>query len=367
MKKTLALLMAVFLFLFSGCSLPEGKEPTLPVDLENGTDAVVTAKPDTAGAPTAKVEQTPAVSSGGKVAGMTADEAGLNGRIEVTLYYQDAEGFLIPVTRWVEKQQGIARAAVNGLTDHTMTREELSYYGLYPVLPVKTQLLGISIKDGIAVVDFGKGFLDCRNGSAERNAVVSLVYTLTGFKSVQGVKILVNGYPQKVMKYGTDLSGVLRRDNILINASKANVEAGCSKADIYLCRKYGERFNYFIPVSKILQEKSPEDITPSSILRLLIEEESGQEVSTEIPQGSRLLGCDLEGDTLTVDLSREVLNYGGTSREDTLLKQILYTAAQVGSVTRVHILIQGGKAELPEGTEVSGVLGIPTAINAVME
>lgn len=89
--------------------------------------------------------------------------------------------------------------------------EETAYYGVYPVIPENTEILGIDIRNGTAVIDFSRHLLNYGTAWSERNIIAAIVYTLTEFETVDDVRILINGYSPGVLKYGTDLSDVVGR------------------------------------------------------------------------------------------------------------------------------------------------------------
>ncbi len=287
-------------------------------------------------------------------------------KIPVTLYYQDREGYLIPVSRLLERQEGIARAAIGMLTDSTINREDIEYYGLYPALPAGTELLGINIREGTATIDFGRKFTDYRDETSEKNIIASVVYTLTGFNTVNNVKILVNGYPQKVLKYGTDISGVLTRSNVLLNSKKANLTPGTKKVDVFLYKRVNSSRNYLLPVS-VEQNTLSEEELPGKIVDLLAKDYSGTKLFSQIPAKTRLLQSSIKGNTLELNFNSEFVNYGGTSREEGVVKQVLYSMRQIKGVDKVRIKVEGKDKPLPEGTEISGEHGLPKFINAVIE
>jgi germination protein M len=170
-------------------------------------------------------------------------------RIHVTVYYQDSEGYLIPMTRWIQFQQGIGRAAVSLCIDSAIAREEVAYYGVYPVIPVNTEILGIDIREGIATIDFNRHLLNYTDAAAERNIIASIVYMLTEFKTISKVRILINGYQQEILKYGTNVSKALGREDISINVDAPLIDAGSGKVDVFLFKKANEGFTYLVPVS----------------------------------------------------------------------------------------------------------------------
>jgi hypothetical protein len=69
--------------------------------------------------------------------------------------------------------------------------------------------------------------------------------------------------------------------------------------------------------------------------------ETGRQISSAVPDGSRLLGLKIEGGVATVDLSSEFESGGGSADVLTRLGQIVYTLTQFPSVKFVVIQIEG--------------------------
>ncbi len=310
-------------------------------------------------------------SSGSAVMASQIEES--NEKMPMTLYYQDSDGCLIPVVKWVEKQQGIARMAINSLVPSTKTCDELLYFGLYPVLPEGTELLGINIVDDVILADFNAKFSDFDSEHSERNAITSLVYTLTEFESIAGVKILINGYEKETLKYGTDISGVLERKDIFINPDGqdkmegSGIRTGANKVDIYFFKKANEGFTYLLPVSIMTDDIVGGEMAPAAMMQFLLKTDPGGEIYSEIPEGTALLDCNNEDGILTLNLDENFINYGGSSREDGIIQQLLFTLKQDWDIERVKILIDGKAVVLPEGTDVSRGLTMPLYINDVLD
>jgi len=282
--------------------------------------------------------------------------------IQVNLYYQDADGYIVPVTRKIDKQEGIARAAINSLIDSSINREEIEYFGLYPVLPKGTGIRGLTIRDGTAVIDFTDELLNYDSERAEINIVSSVVYTLTEFSTVQNVKILVNGMQKEKLKYDTDISKELNRQNVLINTDRVNLKQGMRKFDIYLYKVANERFSYILPVSEETSSTG-DDVILSEIIARLGEDPEREVFFTELPKGTKLIGSSIKDDTVTLNISRELTNYGGNAREDGILKQVLFSMGQIEGISKVKILVDGELTTLPEGTDLTHSMTIPFEIN----
>ena len=70
------------------------------------------------------------------------------------------------------------------------------------------------------------------------------------------------------------------------------------------------------------------------------------------PRGVSVIGVKIEGDLLTVNLSRQILNYGGTANENILLAQFLKTALDIPGIRKVTLLVDSFLRPLPEGSMI---------------
>ena len=286
-------------------------------------------------------------------------------RRPVTVYYQDGDGYLVPMTRWIEPQQGIARAAISLIVDSALNREEIAYYGVYPVLPAYTEILGIDIRNGIAAIDFSRNLLNYKNVKAERDIIASIVYTLTEFDTIYGVRILINGYPQGVMKYGSDLTYELGREDVAINAEPTLLKNNWSKEDVFLLKQANTWYTYPVPVTMVSAGGSGS--RPEELVKLLLNAVSKNGLDSEMPNGAVLLGSSIKDGVITLNFSSEFTDYGGTAREEGILKQLAYTLRQCKDIKKIKLLVEGRETQLPEGTDISGGLAIPVTVNDVMD
>lgn len=287
-------------------------------------------------------------------------------RRPVTVYYQDEDGCIVPMTRWIQPQPGIARAAVSLAIDSPVTREETAYYGVYPILPENTEILGIDIRNGTAVIDFNRNLLNYGTAYSERNIVAAVVYTLTEFDTIDKVKILINGYTPGLLKYGTDLSDAIGREDIMVNANLAGLPSGKEKLDLYYMKKANDSFAYPVPVSVMIDSDQTDSLPELLITQLLSYRPEGG-IYSEMPEGTYLNDCYVRNGILTLDFNGKLLSYQDKSREEAILKQLAYTLRQCEGITKVNILVDGRSAELPGGTNVSAGLAVPVTINDVMD
>jgi|GEM_PF-599815 len=287
-------------------------------------------------------------------------------RRPVTVYYQDDDGCIVPMTRWIQPQLGIARAAVSLAVDNPVTREETAYYGVYPIIPENTEILGIDIRNGTAVIDFSRDLLNYGTAYSERNIIASIVYTLTEFQTIDNVQILINGYVPGLLKYGTDLSDALGREDIMVNADLSSISAGMRKLDVYCLKKANAGFTYPVPVSLAVGSDETDPL-PESLVKQLLSAEPGGGIYSEMPDGAFLRDSYVKDSVLILDFSEEFLNYDDALSEEAILKQLAYTIRQCEGIRKINILVEGRNVKLPGGTNISSGLAVPVTINDVMD
>lgn len=114
--------------------------------------------------------------------------------VPVTVYYvrmfNKDEGELIAEDHVLPKSSNMPKAALQELITGKPRMKDA-----FRVLPKNTKVLGVTIKDGVATVDFSKEVLDARSISkrAESMGIASVVGTLTQFSEIKQVRILVEG------------------------------------------------------------------------------------------------------------------------------------------------------------------------------
>ena len=99
----------------------------------------------------------------------------------------------MPVSRTVYSSDDVATAVFEFL------RGPKADSGLETPLPEDTQLLGVSVKDGVVTINFSKGFTRIAEQSdGGMQAMRALMLTCTRYPGVKRVKILVDGEPYEM-------------------------------------------------------------------------------------------------------------------------------------------------------------------------
>lgn len=283
----------------------------------------------------------------------------------ITLYYKSDNGLLVPVTRKVAKQEGIAKAVLMALVDDSINREQLDYFKLCPVIASGTKIRGMDIKNGTATVDFSKEFDSCINADDEKRQVSSVVYTLTGFSNISNVCIRVEGKPVTKLKNGTALFDNMNRNNIFINANQQEVDNNRLKCDLFY-NTVSDNNIYMVPISVLIDCTDSSKVS-ENIFNELVSKKGQGNYNTSFPEGTKLLSYAENDGVVTLNFSGELVKYGGTEKEKSIINQIYYTLEQLNGVKRAIILVDGKKETMPEGTEVWAEKALPYTINEVID
>ncbi len=105
---------------------------------------------------------------------------------------------LVPVLREVPQTKAVATAAMRALLEGPAAAEMATSPAMYTAIPDGTTLLGVTIKDGVATVDLSKEFESGGGSESMLQRLGQVVYTLTQFATVDGVRFELDGTPTTV-------------------------------------------------------------------------------------------------------------------------------------------------------------------------
>mgnify|MGYP000870533729 CR=1 FL=1 len=129
--------------------------------------------------------------------------------VQINVYYPKDDGMgLVAVSRTIHTEKDDKyTAAMKSLLTGTKDKGQTN------VIPKKAKLRGVTVKDGMATVDFSKELQKNFSGGStgEEMLVGSIVNTLTDFPEVQKVRILIDGAPVETLSGHMDLSEPLTR------------------------------------------------------------------------------------------------------------------------------------------------------------
>ena len=129
----------------------------------------------------------------------------------LSVYFSDARAErLVPVTRYLHPDSGLARGAMLALLAGPGAADETR--GLTSAVPPGSRLLGITVRDSSATVDLARVFESGGGATAVRMRLAQLVYTLTRVPGVRSVRLWLEGRPVEVFSgEGLDIPQPLTR------------------------------------------------------------------------------------------------------------------------------------------------------------
>lgn len=281
---------------------------------------------------------------------------------KTVFYFVNERGFLVPVTRDIPWVEGIGRAALESLVDSEELRIELAEKGLRAPLPEGTQVLGMTIRDGLAKVDFNSNFLQSPDLEAEQNAIDAVVYTLTEFPSVDEVQILVEGKQIDKTPNGNQLKEVFKRQNINLERP---VAASPDLVPVTLYFKGGSSggsFSYFVPVTRMIPKTDNQIKTALEELIKGPAEDTG--LVSLLPKDTKVLDVIQNNGQVLVNFSKEIEGYGGgIDVEQSIVNSVVLTVSEFPEVETVSIQVEGKAGALPEGTVLETPIFKPLYVN----
>jgi hypothetical protein len=121
---------------------------------------------------------------------------------------------LVPVLRVIPKTQAVGAAALNALLAGPNDAELGARPAMYTVIPDGTRFLGLRIEGGVATVNLSREFQSGGGSASVLGRLAQVVYTLTQFPTVQGVRFELDGEPVEVFSgEGVVLSEPVGRDD----------------------------------------------------------------------------------------------------------------------------------------------------------
>lgn len=282
------------------------------------------------------------------------DEQDTNLR-ETILYYQNDDGYLVPVMRKIPWEEGIAKAALSYMMDTKEQQKDLMAMGLKALMPGNTEINGLSIKDGLAKIDFKNDTVQFENPVSESNMVQGIVLTLCEFPAIDKVQFMFDGKIKQSMKNGTDVSKPLAPQDINLEMGQ-NIKNGEGKLTVFFHSTSDTQYDYLVPVTRIIS--ASELALDTAIGELLKGPKSSNVLKMDIPQGTKLLDTKIENGTAYINFNKEFSALGNEPRSEAIvMKSIAMTAKQFSGVDYVKIMVDGKEYE---GVEQ---LNLPTFAN----
>lgn len=287
-------------------------------------------------------------------------------KVTSQLYLIDKSGFVVPYTMNLPKTKSVAKQALEYLVEGGPVSNMLPN-GFRAVLPQDTQVLGVDIKDGIAIADFSKEFNNYKKED-EAKILQAITWTLTQFDTVKTVKIWVNGHEQKEMPVnGTPIQdGVNRANGINYDSSDVVDITNTHPLTVYyMAESDGQK--YFVPVTKRVSNTETDSIV-SAVEELVDGPALSTGLLSDFQEGVELLSAPkYEDGKVTLDFNEAI--YGSFDEEQKIissqvLQSLVLTLTEQQGIESVAVTVNG-KADLlnENGEKLSEPVTRPTKVN----
>lgn len=262
--------------------------------------------------------------------------------------------FLIPVTLPINPTREAAKVAVEKLLAGPSDKF------LYPTFPEGTKVRDIYIQeaDRTVYVDLTSQVKKVETHEAKL-ALDSLVYTITEFPEIEKVQLLIDGKMEQQLS-GIKIDRPLPRP-LYLNPINDRGRDG-KRVTVYFTDPYAL---YLVPVSVITKDKEEHLFLEAA--RILVQgPPEGSGLLPTVWPGTKVLGVEVRNGLATINLSKEAVGYGGgTTAEFLLVNSVVQTLTEIKEIDRVQFLIEGEKASLPEGLDISRPLARPQFLNLI--
>ncbi len=264
--------------------------------------------------------------------------------VSTTVFYEDGEGYLVPVTRKVEKTDGIAKATLGLMVKSSQNDMQAARLGLRTVIPENTTF-EIDIQKGRANVNLSKEALSCASAQQEALMVDAVTNAMTCFGTVKEVTLEFDGQKRSKLTYGTDVSGVFNGGNLNLE-SVATFADDAELVKLYFPSQTGR---LLVPVTRaVFSDADP----TTAVLELAKGPKSDSGLERALPENCGIKGVTMKDGVVTVNFSSEFQQaMETTDGGQQAIRAILFTCSQFPGVKKVEILVDGQKMEKqPEST-----------------
>lgn len=264
--------------------------------------------------------------------------------VSTVVFYEDGEGYLVPVTRQLPKTDGIAKATLSLMVKDSQNDMQAARLGLRTVIPEGTTF-DIDIKDGRANVNVSKEALSCDSAAQEALMVDAITNAMSCFSTVDEVTLEFDGQKRSKLTYGTDVSGVFSGGNLNLES----VETFSDDAGLVQLYFPSQNGRLLVPVTRTVF--SDADVS-TAVLELAKGPKDDSGLERALPEDCGVKSVTMKDGTVTLNFSKEFKaamesSDGGSQA----IRAILFTCSQFPGVKKVEVLVEGEKLEKqPEST-----------------
>jgi germination protein M len=287
------------------------------------------------------------------------------GKTQVTLYYKDAYGYVAPISMILPNTEQIAKKSLEYLVEDGPA-QALIPAGFTALLPKGTQVKGINLiaDQKLAVVDFSNAFTSY-NAQDERKIMEAVVWTLTGFPTIDQVQFRLEGKDMTEMPvFNTPLDEPLTR-KMGINLELApGVNIGqATPVTLYFHNETAAQFEYFVPVTRMIKRT---DQTNTAVMEQLVKGPlDNKGLTATLTESTKVSSIAQSEDhqLVTVDLASAAADSSGSLTPEAL-EAIILSITESSGASKVQFTINGEKkAMATDSHNLSQPISRPAHVN----
>lgn len=170
-----------------------------------------------------------------------------------------------------------------------------------------------------------------------KNKMLKIIVIIAVIAVIIGIFMIVKNKTAKTIQYEPqeEISGEQERKTII---------------SLYFINK---KTKEVVPEARMIDVKDLINEPYKVLINFLIEGPKNENLEKAIPEGTKLLGTTLEGDTLKLNFSREFLNKEGKEAEEKTIESLVNTLTELTEVNSIRILIEGEENKKFQGGELS--------------
>jgi germination protein M len=271
--------------------------------------------------------------------GTPEDQAAVPKPVERTVYLLDANGYVVPVSLTLPKEDGAAKQVLSYMVKGGPV-ENMLPNGFSAVLPEGTKVLGMTIKNGVATVDFSKEFKQY-DAKQERRILDAVTRALTEFSNVKNVQIWVNGTPLSEMPVdSTPITQLGRTHGINLELAEGATPGNTTPVTVYFQGQLDDKRVYYVPVTRMVPRT--DNVAKAAVEELIKGPKEGSPLFSSLLRTTKVLDVKQESNLVTVNLSDDILRYDdGREANPEAVESLVLSLTESTGANQVQVLVEG--------------------------
>lgn len=207
--------------------------------------------------------------------------------------------------------------------------------GLYSTIPKDTKIKDINIDNNHVTIDFSKEFLNQSNYLVDK-MIESIVYSILDLDEFDIVSLSVEGVSLTKIN-NIEIDNDLTKDLGINKTYEIRNRENIDKITIYYIDQIQSR-EYYVPVTKYMNlSKEKVEVIIESLANEYIYEKN---LISRVNQNTKLLNYSIEGYSMILDFSNDILNKDG-KLDDDVLNSICYSVFDNYDIHEIIFQVEG--------------------------